>query len=173
MVDVTRRSVARGRRALHWRDFSIVHKLGLLQALNTLVAVVLIALVFSVGNAITRYHHNQKQLQALAQVIGEHSRAALAFGDRQSAQTILAALRATNEIELVRLLDERGVLFARADFSGHRPHQGTFQERLVSSVFPTHLSVSYSITDEGKEVGRVNSRHTCCTSGSTCSRARP
>lgn len=155
MVHVTRRSVARGRRALHWRDFSIVHKLGLLQALNTLVAVVLIALVFSVGNAITRYHHNEKQLQALAQVIGEHSRAALAFGDRQSAQTILAALRATGEIDTVRLLDERGVLFARADFSGHHPHQGSIQERLVFSVFPAQLSVSYSITEEGKEVGRV------------------
>ena len=56
-------------------------------------AVVLIALVFSVGNAIARYHGTEAQLQALAQVMGENSRAALAFGDRESAQTSLAALR--------------------------------------------------------------------------------
>ena len=67
MVHRPRWSVARWRRALDWRDFSIVRKLGLLLALNTLVAVLLIALVFGVGNAITRYHDAEKRLQALAQ----------------------------------------------------------------------------------------------------------
>ncbi len=155
MVPLARRSLARGWSPPNWRDFSIVHKLGLLLALNTLVAVVLIALVFSVGNAIARYHGTEAQLQALAQVMGENSRAALAFGDRESAQTSLAALRSTEEVDHVRLLDGRGVLFARADFAGDGSHQGSLQERLIYSVFPSRLSASHTMTEDGQVVGRI------------------
>ncbi len=155
MVRLARPSLARGGSALNWRDYSIVHKLGLLLALNTLVAVVLIALVFSVGNAITRYHDTGEQLQALAQVMGENSRAALAFGDRESAQTTLAALRSTEEIDQVRLLDGRGALFASVDFSGNSRHQGSIQERLIYSVFPARLDASYTITEDGQTVGQI------------------
>jgi signal transduction histidine kinase/DNA-binding response OmpR family regulator len=155
MVRPNPSSLARWRLVPNWRELSIVHKLGLMLALNTLVAVVLIAGVFSIGNAITRYHDTEEQLHALAQVVGENSRAALAFGDHQSAQTTLAALRSTEEIDHVRLLDGRGVLFASAGFTGDDSHQGSLEERLVYSVFPASLNASYEMTEDGKVVGRV------------------
>jgi signal transduction histidine kinase len=155
MEHPSRRSVFPGRFAPKWRDLSIVNKLGLLLAMNTLVAVLLIALVFGVGSAITRYHDIEAKLQALAQVVGENSRAALAFGDRESAQATLAALRSTEEIDHVRLLDARGVLFASADFKWEDSHHGSLEELLIYSVFPSSLSTSYVLTEDGQMVGRV------------------
>lgn len=142
-------------RALNWRDFSIVHKLGLLLAFNTLAAVLLIAVVFGVSNAIARYHWTEEQLRVLAQVVGENSRAALAFGDRESARQTLTALRANEEIDQVRLLDSQGVPFAQAGFSDQLSHGGSLGERLVYSVFPASLDVVHVIVEDGQVVGRV------------------
>lgn len=142
-------------RALNWRDFSIVHKLGLLLAFNTLAAVLLIAVVFGVSNAIARYHWTEEQLRVLAQVVGENSRAALAFGDRESARQTLTALRANEEIDQVRLLDAQGVLFAQAGFSDRLSHGGSLGERLVYSVFPASIDVVHVVVEDGQVVGRV------------------
>lgn len=155
MTELTKQTLARWRLAPNWRDLSIVHKLGLMLALNTFVAVVLIALVFSAGNAIKRYHDTEEQLKALAQVVGENSRAALAFGDRASARSTLAALRSTEAIDHVHLLDAQGLLFASADFTTETLHQGSFEERLIYSLFPSSLSASYDIVEDGLQVGRV------------------
>ncbi len=155
MTGLTKQTLARWRLAPNWRDLSIVHKLGLMLALNTFVAVVLIALVFSAGNAIKRYHDTEEQLKALAQVVGENSRAALAFGDRASARSTLAALRSTEAIDHVHLLDAQGLLFASADFTTETLHQGSFEERLIYSLFPSSLSASYDIVEDGLQVGRV------------------
>ncbi|MCU0925573.1 MAG: ATP-binding protein [Hydrogenophaga sp.] len=155
MARLAPRSSTRWRWAPNWRDLSIVHKLGLMLALNTLAAVVLIALVFSVGSAIQRYHETEEQLRVLAQVVGDNSRAALAFGDRASASSTLAALRSAEAIDHVHLLDGKGSLFASADFTNDDSHEGSVEERLIYSLFPASLSVSYVITEEGQPVGRV------------------
>ena len=68
------------------RDLPIARKLGLLLAFNTTIAVVAIALVFSIGTAITRYQEARDQLVALSEVMGETSRAALAFNDQDGAR---------------------------------------------------------------------------------------
>ena len=60
------------------RDVWLGAKLGLLLAFNTTIAVVAIALVFSLGTAISRHQDARSQLLALSEVMGETSRAALA-----------------------------------------------------------------------------------------------
>ena len=137
-----------------WRDLSIVRKLGLLLAFNTLVAVLAIALVFTIGSAYSRYHDTQAQLLALAAVVGENSRAALAFDDPESARLTLSALSAKKEIDTVRLLDAQGALFAQVQFP--RPdHGGGLLERLVLAVLPATLAVHQVMTDGGQTVGRI------------------
>lgn len=146
-----------GRRLINWRDLSIVSKLGLLLAFNTLAAVLLIAIVFGVSNAVSRYHDTEDQLRVLAQVTGENSRAALAFGDRESATQTLAALRATEEVDHVRLYTATGHLFAQADFSGRADdhHDLGFMQQLISRLFPEHLDVDHTILEDGQRAGRI------------------
>ncbi|WP_310565939.1 ATP-binding protein [Hydrogenophaga sp.] len=151
-------SGTRTRGMLNWRDFSIVHKLGLLLAFNTLTAVLLIAIVFGVSNAVARYRWTQEQLHVLAQVVGDSSRAALAFGDRESARQTLGALRANEAIDQVRLLDAQGALFAEAGMSGRHSHGGSPSERLVHAVFPADLRVVHAVLEDGREIGRVELR---------------
>ncbi|MGI9217355.1 MAG: response regulator [Hydrogenophaga sp.] len=144
--------------ALNWRDLSIVRKLGLMLAFNTLAAVLLIAVVFGVSNAMDRYQWTEEQLRVLAQVVGENSRAALAFGDRESARQTLTALSANEEIDQARLLDAQGALFVQAGFSDRVAHRGSLSERLVYSLFPADLQVGYAIVEDGREIGRVELR---------------
>ncbi len=155
MAYLAQRFFAKGGGARNWRDFSVVHKLGLLLALNAIVAVALIAAVFSVGSVITRYHTTQEQMQVLAKVIGENSRAALAFGDHQSAKTILSSLGSNEVIDYVHLLDGNGAMFAEAELFDDDSHNSTILEKLVYAVFPSHLGASYSITDQGQVIGRI------------------
>ena len=137
-----------------WRDLSIVRKLGLLLAFNTLVAVLAIALVFTIGSAYSRYNDTQAQLLALAAVVGENSRAALAFDDPESARLTLSALSAKKEIDTVRLLDAQGALFAQVQFP-RSGHGGGPLERLVLAVLPATLAVHQVMTDGGQTVGRI------------------
>ncbi len=142
-------------RALNWRGYSIVRKLGLLLAFNTLTAVLLIAIVFGVSNAISRYHDTEEQLRVLAQVVGENSRAALAFGDRDSARQTLESLRATEEIDQVRLYDASGRLFAQAAFGTDTDKHTSLRDRLIDSVFPARMTMAHALLDDGQPVGRV------------------
>lgn len=137
-----------------WRNLSIVRKLGLLLAFNTLLAVLAIALVFSVGSAYSRYHDTRAQLLALAAVVGENSRAALAFDDPESARQTLSALAAKEEIDTVRLLDAQGALFAQVEFP-RLDHDGDLLERLVLAALPATLAVQQVMTDGGQVVGRI------------------
>ena len=137
------------------RDLPIARKLGLLLAFNTSIAVVAIALVFSLGTAISRYQDARSQLLALSEVMGETSRAALAFNDQDGARVVLQALRARLEISQATLTDRRGSVFVDLAFDKDHDHLDTFMERVVYSLFPASMVVSHTIVDEGVEIGRI------------------
>lgn len=139
---------------MKWRDLSIVRKLGLLLAFNTLLAVLATALVFSIGSAFARYHDTRMQLLALAAVVGENSRAALAFDDPESARQTLSALAAIEEIDTVRLLDAQGSLFVQVRFPRRDNDEGLFN-RLVKAVLPATLDVHQVMNDGEQVVGRI------------------
>lgn len=137
------------------RDLPIARKLGLLLAFNTTIAVVAIALVFSLGTAISRYQDARSQLLALSEVMGETSRAALAFDDQDGARVVLEALRARLEISQATLTDRRGAVFMDLNFNVEHDHAGSLGERLVYSVFPATMAVSHTILDDGVPIGRI------------------
>ncbi|AOW12457.1 hypothetical protein LPB72_08490 [Hydrogenophaga crassostreae] len=140
---------------MNTNNLSIVQKLGLLLAVNTVIAVVMIALVFSVGTGISRYRDSQQQLEALARVVGENSRASLAFGDAQGARATLDGLRVRADIKFARLLDAQGVTFAQADFHGDQQGRGPLSEAAVAAILPVKLAVSQGIQDNGRTIGRI------------------
>lgn len=140
---------------MNWRDLSIVRKLGLMLAFNTVLAVFAIATVFAVGTAVSRYQDMREQLEALAQVVGESSRAALAFNDPGVGRSLIQALAVKEEIDLVRILDSTGAVFAFEDFSDRREAHHSTLEMLVESVLASNVQVSFDIVDEGQTLGRV------------------
>lgn len=142
-----------------WRDVSIVRKLGMLLALNTVLAVTAIAAVFTIGTAVSRYQEMQEQLHALAQVVGESSRAALAFNDPGSARQLLQALEVKEEIDQVRLIDALGQTFVSMDFTRSRKDHHSNHSNLaqvIYAVFPSMIKVSFEMVEEGQSLGRVD-----------------
>jgi len=139
---------------MKWRNVSIVRKLGLVLAFNTVLAVLVTAMVFSVGSAYLRYNDTRGQLLALAAVVGENSRAAIAFNDPQSARQTLTALAAKQEIDTVQLRDAQGELFARVQFPRLKQGDGPI-ERMVLAVLPAKLVVSYAVTEGEQILGKL------------------
>ena len=137
------------------RDWPIVRKLGFLLAINTAIAVFTIALVFSIGTSITRYNDTRQQLLAMAEVVGENSRAALAFNDPDNARSMLRALRGKLEITRATLVEPSGRAFALVDFGNQRSQVNPALASLIQLLFPTSLSVSYLIADGSNPVGRL------------------
>ena len=137
------------------RDWPIVRKLGFLLAINTAIAVFTIALVFSIGTSITRYNDTRQQLLAMAEVVGENSRAALAFNDPDNARSMLQALRGKLEITRATLVEPSGRAFALVDFGNQRSQVNPALASVIQLLFPTSLSVSYLITDGSNPVGRL------------------
>lgn len=140
---------------MNWRNLSIVRKLGLLLAFNTVLAVLAIATVFTVGTAVSRYEDMREQLNALAQVVGEGSRGALAFNDSGSARQLLLALAVKEEIDRIDIFDASGGVFVSEDFSRSREdHHSTFAQWL-GVLFASGMQVSFDIIDDGQAQGRV------------------
>lgn len=140
---------------MNWRDLSIVRKLGLLLAVNTVLAVFAIATVFTVGTAVARYQDMREQLEALAHVVGESSRAALAFNDPGVGRELIRALAVKEEIDRVDILDATGAVFAFQDFSVQRLGHQSVLEQLVERALTSSMQVSVDIVDEGQPLGRV------------------
>jgi signal transduction histidine kinase/CheY-like chemotaxis protein len=138
------------------RDLPIARKLALLVAANTLVALVLISAVFSVGAVLKVYRDTQEELLTLAMVIGENSRAALAFGDRRSASDTLAGLRARPGIAAARLVDPQGVVFASyAAAPAEPPGSLSAPHRLVAALLPTTVRMRYPIAEDVATIGSI------------------
>ena len=138
---------------MNLRDLPIARKLALLVAGNTLFALLLITLVFTAGAALKVYRDTQAQLATLAMVIGENSRAALAFRDVEGALATLTALRNQPGIVAARLFDPAGVQFAR--YAPPRRTDASPALRLVAAVFPARLSIAEDIVEDGVAVGRI------------------
>jgi signal transduction histidine kinase/DNA-binding response OmpR family regulator len=136
-------------------DLPIVRKLGLLLAFNTALAVVAIALVFSIGTALSRYQGAKEQINAMADVIGENSRAALAFNDPEGARTVLNALRGKMAIQSATLLDANGQVFVDIAFAHDEPESPSPVERFAHLIFPDTLETNHTIVDGGNTVGHL------------------
>jgi signal transduction histidine kinase/DNA-binding response OmpR family regulator len=136
-------------------NLSLGQKLGLLLVVNTVIAVAMIAMVFTVGTGVSRYQDSQQQLEALARVVGENSRASLAFGDAEGARATLDGLRVRSDISFARLMDAQGNTFAQADFHGGHNHSSLLFMAALEALLPVKLTVGQSIQDDGRHIGQI------------------
>lgn len=140
---------------MNFNNLPIARKLGFLLAFNTMVAVLVIASVFTVGTALGRYAEVEEQVTSLAGMVGENSRAALAFNDPESARRTLLALHAKEEVASAELTDAAGNLFAEATFAHPSDTHQNFLARTLNLVSTDSFKVSQPIEDSGQTLGRI------------------
>ena len=138
----------------NWRDWSIARKLGWLLAFNTAVVVLVVAMVFTVGTAFSRFVEAREQVEALAGMVGENVRAALAFDDPQSALRTLQALRAKEEVADAVLTNAKGEVFAQVSFQ--LADEKDTLETVIEWFSNETVKVSHQIVDGSVTLGRVD-----------------
>jgi signal transduction histidine kinase/DNA-binding response OmpR family regulator len=140
---------------MNFNNLPIAKKLGFLLGFNTMVAVLVIASVFTIGTAFGRYTEVEEQVASLAGMVGENTRAALAFNDPESARRTLLALYNKEEVSGARLTDANGALFATASFP--RAEDGEHQAMMffLKLVSRDSFTVSQPILDGDQEMGRI------------------
>ena len=140
---------------MKFNNLPIAQKLGLLLAFNTMVAVIVIASVFTIGTVMGRHTELEEQVSSLAGMVGENTRAALAFNDPESARRTLLALHAKEEVSDARLINGAGAEFASASF----PHDGDGDHQtlafLLKLLSRESFKVSQPILDGDQTIGHI------------------
>ncbi len=93
-------------------DASIRWKLTALMAMTTAIALSLAATALGTYEAVTFRRAVEQKLAVVAEIVGRNSTAALAFGDKNVAVDVLAALGAEPSIEAGAVFDKGGRVFA-------------------------------------------------------------
>ena len=91
---------------------SLNRKLTMMSLLSTGTALLFVFVAFAVGAVFNHREDAGRQLSSLAGVVAVNSADALVFNDRSLAGTLLAALKAKDDIALAALYDSKGRLFA-------------------------------------------------------------
>ena len=137
------------------RDLPIAKKLGVLLGFNTMVAVLVIATVFTIGTAFGRYTEVEEQVASLAGMVGENTRAALAFNDPESARRTLLALHTKEEVSDATLTDASGALFAAASFPLAEDKKHEMFTRLLEQFSNGTFTVTQPIMDGDQMMGQI------------------
>jgi PAS domain S-box-containing protein len=99
-------------------DLSIRHRLTLVMTLTTGLALIVAGAGLLVFEAAQAYRSTGRDLASIAEMVGAHSGAALAFNDRTAAQKTLDTLRSRPEIVCAGLYDAGSQPFAGYGYSG-------------------------------------------------------
>ena len=140
---------------MNFNNLPIARKLGLLLGFNTMVAVMVIASVFTIGTALGRYAEVQEQVSALAGMVGENTRAALAFNDPESARRTLLALHSKEEVMDAKLTDANGSVFATASFPHEEDASHPVMTRLLQLISTDAFTVAQPVLDNGVQIGQI------------------
>src|SRR5437660_8000325 len=91
----------------------IRRKLLVIAMVTSCLALFLSSSGFIAYEAATFRLNTAQRLQLLADVLGANSTAALAFGDQESAHTLLKSLSSLRHVEAAAIYDKNGRVFAR------------------------------------------------------------
>jgi signal transduction histidine kinase/CheY-like chemotaxis protein len=142
----------------------LVHKLALVGAATTTVALVLAGVLLVTYDARDARARLVQDIGLLAEVVGSNSTAALSFGDRDAAVRILSAFDADPHVIRAAIFDAGGQLFARYDRAGGAA--GPIVPLSAPGVLPDDrtwtgftdamLRLSHPIQLDGEIIGRVH-----------------
>jgi PAS domain S-box-containing protein len=139
----------------HFRDIPIRQKLVIFAMAITAVALLLAGVGVVGADAILFRGYLQRDLSALAQIIGDNSTAALTFNDSRSASETLGALRARPHVVAACISRPDGTplaRYARPDAPAGCPLPTVRDEIRFSS---REVSVSHEIVLSGRRVGTL------------------
>ena len=140
-----------------FRDLSIRSKLMTGFMLTSLAALLLTIGGLAVYDRSAVRDEVLRDVDTLAGIIGENASSSVAFNDRQSAQAMLAALRAQPQITGAAIYDSKGTLFAtytrasNGDKAGPLPKDGTW-------IDAQHIGVTRPVLFNTTRVGTVTVR---------------
>jgi signal transduction histidine kinase/DNA-binding response OmpR family regulator len=131
-------------------------KLLLIITLTSLAVLLASGAAFIAQDRIRMMAQMERDLAALAWLIGDRSTAAIMFGDERMASETLSALRIKRSVVAACIYDEAGAIFARYDSGQERAFEfPRLQE--VDSETPTdgYLSIVEPVILDGSRVGTV------------------
>ncbi|MEE9602917.1 MAG: ATP-binding protein, partial [Thermoguttaceae bacterium] len=138
-------------------DWPIRRKLGLLTASGALVALMLACTAFTIRDVRAIRAAKEKQIVALADILGSNATAALEFHDAGTAAEVLASLRLQPSIELAALFDDDGKLVAT--YPAKLPEGHTLPANPAATGGPLlgeqHLTIAQDIRRDGERVGTI------------------
>jgi diguanylate cyclase (GGDEF)-like protein len=144
------------------RDIPVGSKLLVALTLSVGIALLVMLIVVSVGSLLRLQHQTQQQLTVLADVSGQNSQAALAFGDVKNAMDTLAGLQSNRLVATAAIYDGAGRLFAALHVPAGDPDfpalMGSIPEE--SSLTVWHLmsgraNLARPIALDGKIIGSI------------------
>ncbi len=156
------------------QDLSIKRKLWAIIMLTSALVLVIASTAFVMNELHTFRGTMVEQLSTLAQVIGQNSTAALAFGDTEAAADMLSALHAKPHITSAILYTNDGARFAyygadspefeATSAPSHRIAYQTWQQRMAASeagsehhvVIENRLHLLRAIMLDDEEVGAIH-----------------
>src|ERR1700731_3261674 len=135
---------------------SLRHKITYVIMINTFAALCVASIAFA-EYGVSRFKQMQMQdLDALANVMGTNSTAALAFNDKQSAGEILQALAAKPHILAAAIYDPDGKMFAVYQRAGSKEAFWPPPVEDDSSRFTSdHVVIFRKITLDGERIGNI------------------
>jgi len=146
---------------------SLNRKLTMMSLLSTGSALVFVFVAFAVASVLNGRKDESMQLSSLAGVVATNSADALVFNDRSLAGTLLAALKAKEEISSAALYDRKGQLFASWQSPAHAgdapaPHLDAIDDAALdqaslagSRIWSPRMRLYRPVTSAGVQVGAI------------------
>ncbi len=151
---------------LRLRNLPIKTKLIAMMTITASVAILLMAIVILINEAITKRDAIIAELSTLAEVIGSRSTGSLTFNDPRTALENLNALAVKQNIIFAAIFDEYEQLFAEyqpgIDTKGNSPSESSWfiqlLQQLSMGVLTDTIEVSKPILLEDQHIGEIRIR---------------
>jgi len=140
-----------------FNNIPVARKLALAFALTTAIALLLSTFFFIMNTWLSEKKSATAELQAIADLIGINSTAALAFDDTEGAREILTSLSAVPDVMLAVLYDKEGNEFVRFNPADSKESSDPSAILALKSSEPADnkIVVSSTINLDGKSIGTV------------------
>src|SRR5579863_5262825 len=104
-----------------YRNLAVKHKLRLIILFAVVAAVVPASIAVVSYDQLAARQAMLSDLDALAEIVGSNSTAAVTFGDRRAAEELLSGLKAKKHLVAALLYSENGELFAGYRRDANKP----------------------------------------------------
>ncbi len=139
---------------IQWfKSLSLRGKISALSSGPLLIALFVTLAVFAVNQVVVTRSSHLAELTSVSRLAGKSLHAAVAFGDRKSADDWLNALEEVPSVQLVRVIEGSGKLFAQRVFDRHASQHE--ESRFASFVRDELVTIVAPLSPEDPSIGRV------------------